>query len=141
MADFKSRLKELRKEAGLKQDDLAKALGVTYGAVSSWERGIRKPDYEMMNAICSYFNTTLNYLFGDDVGRYPTDPDYENLANWAVEDMLVQATSFARMFVQLSEASKRIVMSTVAAAYKEDKVREVLQQEFDVEVRVKTDAD
>lgn len=39
-----SLIRALRREAGLKQRELAEALGVTDKAVSKWERGLGCPD-------------------------------------------------------------------------------------------------
>ena len=38
-----ARLKKARKDAGLTQVDVAKALGVTFGAVSQWENSQTSP--------------------------------------------------------------------------------------------------
>ena len=41
-----TRIKDLRLEKGITQGALAKALMVSYQAVSNWERGIAAPDLE-----------------------------------------------------------------------------------------------
>jgi transcriptional regulator with XRE-family HTH domain len=38
-----TKLKQLRKQSGLSQAELAAAIGVTQGAVSQWEMGSSKP--------------------------------------------------------------------------------------------------
>lgn len=40
---FGARLKELREGRGLTQKDLADRAGVSKGAISNWEQGIREP--------------------------------------------------------------------------------------------------
>ena len=63
--EFGKRLRELRENRGLTQDELAKELGVTKGAVSNWEKNVRKPkSTEMMEAIADFFNVDMNYLYG-----------------------------------------------------------------------------
>ena len=64
---FGSRLKELRMERGIRQDDLAELMGVTFGTVSKWERDIRKPDLPMLDKLCEEFKVPLGYLLGEDV--------------------------------------------------------------------------
>ena len=39
-------IKKLRKENNLSQEKLADKLGVTYQAVSKWERGLNLPRYD-----------------------------------------------------------------------------------------------
>ena len=69
MTTFGSRLKELRMERGIRQDDLAELMGVTVGTVSKWERDIRKPDFPMLDKLCDEFKVTIGYLLGEDESR------------------------------------------------------------------------
>lgn len=62
--NFAERLKELRKSKKLSQGDIANVLGVTRQAVSQYETGVRKPDYEMMEVLADYFNVDMDYLLG-----------------------------------------------------------------------------
>ena len=57
-------IRELRRRDGRKQEDLAKALGVTNQAVSRWEANGGYPDLEMLPAIANYFGVTIDELFG-----------------------------------------------------------------------------
>ena len=43
---------------------MSKILGVAESAVSMWELGRRRPDYETLEAIADYFNVDMNYLLG-----------------------------------------------------------------------------
>ena len=61
---FPSRLKELRKERQLRQEDLAFDLNVSRQTISKYERGQRQPDYRMLIEIADYFQVSLDYLFG-----------------------------------------------------------------------------
>ena len=58
------KIRELRRRDGRKQEDLAKALGVTCQAVSRWEAGGGYPDMEIIPAIANYFNVSIDELFG-----------------------------------------------------------------------------
>ena len=44
--EFSERLKDLRKQAGLTQVDVAEKLGISQPAYASWERGVKKPTEE-----------------------------------------------------------------------------------------------
>ena len=60
--EFSNRLYELRRKAGLSQEELADLLGVTRQAVQKWEAGTSRPDMDNLTALAAYFNVTLDYL-------------------------------------------------------------------------------
>lgn len=51
MAKFNERLKLLRRESGLSQQDFAKQLGTSKSSVNMYERGEREPGIETLEAI------------------------------------------------------------------------------------------
>lgn len=55
---------KLREEAGLKQDEIAKKLGVSKSTVGMWEIGKRLPSPELYEAIADCFNVDIDYLYG-----------------------------------------------------------------------------
>lgn len=58
------RLNELRKDMGITQDDLAKALSLTKFTISSYEKDKSTPCDEIKVQIAKYFNVSLDYLLG-----------------------------------------------------------------------------
>ena len=58
------RLKSLRKEKGVSQKDVAKAIGVTMSAYSNYEQGIREPSFAILIELCKYFEVSADYLLG-----------------------------------------------------------------------------
>lgn len=60
--NFQERLFELRRQAGLSQEDLANLLGVTRQAVQKWEAGTSRPDMDNASALANYFQVSLDYL-------------------------------------------------------------------------------
>lgn len=61
---FATRLKELRDAAGLTQEQLAKELKVSRGAISYYEKGERTPDIEFLDSVCLFFNLPIDYVLG-----------------------------------------------------------------------------
>ncbi len=61
---LKDKLRELRLERGLRQLDVANAMGLTLRAICNYEAGTREPSLEMLVKLCNFFQTTPNYLLG-----------------------------------------------------------------------------
>ena len=56
------RLKKLRLKKGLSQTELGDLLGTDNSNISNWERGISKPDIDMLIKIAHFFDTSTDYL-------------------------------------------------------------------------------
>ncbi len=59
-------IKERRVEKGLKQGDVAVALGVTQGAVSQWESGVSNPSIDLLVKLARLFGCTVDDLLQED---------------------------------------------------------------------------
>lgn len=78
--EFKERLKELRTKRGYSQYDLAKRLGVSKSTISMLEVGSRQPSMEMLEALCDFFNVSLDYIRGkENVSFYYFEPNQSDL--------------------------------------------------------------
>lgn len=64
MNSFHNRLKSLRNARQLTQDELASALRISRSAVGMYERGLRNPDFELLEAMADFFNVDTDYLLG-----------------------------------------------------------------------------
>ena len=65
-----TRIKELRKEFGLSQVELAAQMEVTKQTISNWENENIQPSIDMLVGLANVFNVTTDYLLGlDDVPR------------------------------------------------------------------------
>ena len=59
-----NRIKQLRKEHGLTQQELADKLNLAKSSISSYEGGARMPSYEMLINMSTYFNCSIDFLMG-----------------------------------------------------------------------------
>ena len=62
-----SRIKELRKQKGLTQQQLGNLINVTKVSISCYEKGNRTPNLETFIDLVNVLDTTPNYLLGRDV--------------------------------------------------------------------------
>ena len=60
------RIRELRKERNITQDEFAKNFNTTQDTVSLWERGLRAPNVEVIYKLSQFFDVSVDYLFGGD---------------------------------------------------------------------------
>ncbi len=84
---FGKRLKNLRKERDLTQQDIANVLGVGRATIAGYETKGKQPDYEKLNQLANYFNTSVDYLLGRTDVRNPEDKnkELEKLAHKEIE--------------------------------------------------------
>ncbi|MBR6680099.1 MAG: helix-turn-helix transcriptional regulator [Clostridia bacterium] len=73
--NFAQTIKNLRKERGNTQEELADNLGISVQAVSKWERGDGLPDIMLLPHIASFYDTTVDFLLGCDSIRKQEDID------------------------------------------------------------------
>ncbi|WP_052124260.1 helix-turn-helix transcriptional regulator [Ureibacillus manganicus] len=64
--NLSGKLKKLRVENNLTQEQLAEKLQVSRSTISSWETGRSYPDLEMVIEICDCFNVSLDFLLRED---------------------------------------------------------------------------
>lgn len=102
---FSQRLKELRDERGLTQEDLSKITGISFPTISRYENGIRdEPKLTILKTLANYFNVTIDYMVGD------TD----------VKDVNFTPSEIARIFNELDNDDKRILMDLAKTLLKKE---------------------
>lgn len=58
-ANIGRRLKKARLDAGLTQKDVATKLGITYQAISNYERGTNRVDTDTLSRLCEIYNIEI----------------------------------------------------------------------------------
>ena len=61
--DFAVRLKRLRKDAGITQEELARVLNVGRSTISEYERGVIEPKRKTLVDLAFYFGVPIEYFF------------------------------------------------------------------------------
>ena len=60
---MKNRIEEIRSEHGIRQEDFAKAMGVSRQTISSLENGRYNPSIMLAYKIAKYFDMTIEEVF------------------------------------------------------------------------------
>jgi transcriptional regulator with XRE-family HTH domain len=58
-----TKIKELRKQRGITQEQLANSIGISFQAVSKWENNLALPDISLAPILASYFGVSMDELF------------------------------------------------------------------------------
>lgn len=87
---FAENLKQIRKEKGISQEELAELLEVSRQAVSKWEQGAGYPEVEKLIALSQILSVSLDSLMSEKtVKPSRTDP-----ANSVVQSGRIRISSF-----------------------------------------------
>ena len=65
--EIQERLKKMRKQANLTQDNLAELIHVSRQTISNWENGKSYPDLQSLLLLCKVYDISLNQLVEEDV--------------------------------------------------------------------------
>ena len=68
---FLKRLKDIREDNDLKQEDVARALGIKQQQYSEYERGVVLISIEKLDKLADFYNTSIDYLVGRTDERKP----------------------------------------------------------------------
>ncbi|MBO4893940.1 MAG: helix-turn-helix transcriptional regulator [Clostridia bacterium] len=58
------KIKQMRRERDLTQEEVAAHLGISFQSISKWERGDGYPDITMLPALANYFKVSIDELLG-----------------------------------------------------------------------------
>lgn len=86
---FNEKLFELRKKAGMTQQDLAEKLNVSRQAVSRWEMGTAMPDVENLIAMSELFSVSLDYLLKEQAEPVQSQPGAETKRRKIIEILTI----------------------------------------------------
>ena len=62
--DLSVRLRQLRLDKQLRQEQVARLVGVSKGAISAYETDIRQPSYDILIRLANLYRVSVDYLLG-----------------------------------------------------------------------------
>ncbi len=133
------KISSLRKQSGLTQMELADRLGISFQAVSNWERGNTMPDISKLPELAEIFGCSMEEILGDErkakivqdlaVGQTPVDVKAEDLADIAP---IVSDEQFKQTYEQAETNGMEMDFETLMSIvpYLDDDVLEDLIKNF-----------
>lgn len=112
---FKKRLRELRLDRQMSQQELAESLGVSRGAIGMYEQGKREPDSTILQRIADFFGVTVDYLLGRSNYRAPWEKGGK--ADIDLEEFVRNQSNIKLMGDPLSEETKEDVLLFLKTAH------------------------
>jgi transcriptional regulator with XRE-family HTH domain len=100
MATFGQRLKQLREEKELSQQELAKLFCLSQSTIAYYELDKKQPSQKTLQRLAEFFGCTVDYILGRTDIRNPDQPD---------EDII----AFLRAVEGLTEDEKREVLAYI----------------------------
>ncbi len=124
-----NRIKDLRAEKSVSQNELAKALGLTQQAISAYENGLREPDLETLQKIADFFDVSIDYLLGKSDIRNPEKIVQDKLTEKDKKDI---AKDLEKMMNDLEHADGLMFYNEPI----DDEDRELLKQALEFGLRM-----
>lgn len=107
-----NRIKQLRKEKGLKQSELAKALNISQASVSFWETESTTPNEIEKLKLSKFFNCTPDYLMGY------TDINLKEPASDTKNTIVIMGRGTGRQEFEVSDDEMKLLSNLIGALKK-----------------------
>ena len=91
LAEFGEVLAQLRQKRHISQAELGRAIFVSGGRISNYEKGVHFPDVEKLISLANYFHVTTDYLLGRTASKLSTDVFGQILTDETTVGDLVQS--------------------------------------------------
>ncbi len=103
------RIKALRKEKGLTQEELGKLINVTKVSICCYEKGTRIPTIETLISLSKIFNVDLNYFAGfDNYVIAENDSEYTTYLTKEELEFISELKKYNSLYEQIIKDPKRI---------------------------------
>ncbi len=107
-------IKELRKQSGLSQKQLADKLGINQTSVCRWELNLALPDTKNLLRLAEIFNVSTDYLLGVSQYHFPANVGRDNLFTFEELEIIEDYRS-------LSDSLKQTIKETLKTFARSEK--------------------
>ena len=113
--DIHNKLRELRKQKGLTQEELAQALYVSRTAISKWESGRGYPNIDSLKAIAKFFDVTIDELLSSGEVLIIAEEEHKHKSRYSRDlifgllDLSAVMLMFLPLFGQQSDGTVQAV--------------------------------
>ena len=103
---FSLRIKQLRLDNNMSQEELGKLVGISKVSVWQWENGINYPNNETLLKLADYFQVSTDYLLGKS--------DIRNINN-ENEDYRISFDDIGKDYAELEDSEKDMIKTMIKA--------------------------
>lgn len=144
---FADKLKTIRKQAGMSQEQLAEKLGVSRQAVTKWETDAGIPDIENIMAVSALFDISIDELLSTEkISKKQEEYLYESITEYDIDEPKRYDMKFggAKQFILSGYKGEkirvRLVSNTMPTLQNDFKVRiDDIKKRIDVDINRKND--
>ncbi|MCC0660702.1 helix-turn-helix transcriptional regulator [Clostridioides sp. ZZV14-6154] len=80
------KIKSLRLEKNMTQEEFAESLCISRPALSLYESNKRKPDFEVLKKIAEYFNVSIDFLLDNNIKDKTNYPNKNNSSSNEIDE-------------------------------------------------------
>lgn len=120
-----NRVKELRKQKHITQEELGKVLDIQKAAISKYENGRAEPSTEVLKKMSAYFGVSVDYLLGNstskeipDANLPPLTPKDERDIARDLENMIESLDGSAAMGNAEDDEDRELLRTSLETAMK-----------------------
>lgn len=115
---FKDRLKSLRYEKGLTQEEIGLLLNQTKSNISKYENGRLQPNMKTVNFLSTFFDVSTDYLLGNTEERRPADKIKEVFSEYVTQRNNKFLDLLIKKVPELSEEEQEALLEHLEFALK-----------------------
>lgn len=105
--DLSIRLKQLRLDKHLRQEQVADLIGVTKSAISAYENDLRQPSFDVLLQLANLYRVSTDYLLGRTDTRSVDLSDLTAAEATLVTELVASMSARNRKLAQYSDGGSR----------------------------------
>jgi len=105
--DLSIRLKQLRLDKHLRQEQVADLIGVTKSAISAYENDLRQPSFDVLLQLANLYRVSTDYLLGRTDTRSVDLSDLTAAEATLVTELVASMSARNRKLAQYSDGGNR----------------------------------